>query len=246
MNPADPISTTISSPEPPSNGLPSIDAGEGDRDPIALLGLGSLGLGAERTILLGDLLHRLVDLGVGHLGDQLLELDALEIGKLDLRQDFDGDRVGEIGLAGDHVLHFRLFGGQRHLGLGGELETAVGHDLGVGVAHGRFDRLGHGAAPIEPLEVGDRDLARTEAVDADLVLELLEPRVDLAFQFRRRNHDLVFALEALGEGFRHLHWFVFRRRRRAGAWLKFKVRAVRARRGAGGGTRTPTTFVTGT
>ena len=58
----------------------------------------------ERPALLGDLRQRLVDLGVGHLGVQPLELDALEVGKLDRRQDLDRHRVGEIALALDDLL----------------------------------------------------------------------------------------------------------------------------------------------
>ena len=100
---------------PPSNGVPSILPVKSITDAVAVLGLGALALGRERTVLLGDALHRLVDLGVGHLGDEPLELDALEIGELDRRQDFDRDRVGEIGLAVDHLLDRVLLLRQRHL-----------------------------------------------------------------------------------------------------------------------------------
>ena len=147
-------------------------AGEIDGDAVAVLGLGALALGGERPALLGDLRQRLVDLGLGHLGVQPLELDALEIRKLDRRQDLDRHRVGEIGLALDHLLDRALLVRQRHLRLAHELEAALGDDLGVGLAHRRLDHLGHHRAAIQALEMGDRHLARTEAVDADLVLEL--------------------------------------------------------------------------
>ncbi len=42
-------------------------AGEVDRHAVAVLGLGALALGGERPALLGDAVHRLVDLGVGRL-----------------------------------------------------------------------------------------------------------------------------------------------------------------------------------
>ena len=51
----------------------------------------------------------------------------------------------------------------------------------------------------------DRHLAGTEAVDADLVLQLVEPRVDLGVELGRRHHDLEFALQAFGQCFGHLH-----------------------------------------
>ncbi len=180
-------------------------AGEVDRDAVAVLGLGALALGGERPALLGDLRQRLVDLGLGHLGVQPLELDALEIRKLDRRQNLDRHRVGEIGLALDHLLDRALLGRQRHLRLAHELEAALGDDLRIGLAHRRLDHLGHHRAAIQALEMGDRDLARTEAVDADLVLELAELGVGLGGQIGRGNHDLELALEAVADSFGYLH-----------------------------------------
>src|SRR4029453_18834347 len=68
-------------------------AGEVDDSAVALLDLGPLALGRERTVLLGDFLQGLVDLRVGDLGHQPLELDALEVGELDLRQDLERQRI---------------------------------------------------------------------------------------------------------------------------------------------------------
>ena len=53
-------------------------AGEVDDDAVALLDLGALALGGVGLVLLGDLAERLVDLGVGDLGGQPLELDAVK------------------------------------------------------------------------------------------------------------------------------------------------------------------------
>ena len=61
---------------PPSNGSPSIVPVKTIDDAVAARGLVALALAAIRPVLLGDPLERLVDLGVGDLGDQLLELDA--------------------------------------------------------------------------------------------------------------------------------------------------------------------------
>ena len=180
-------------------------AGEIDGDAVAVLGLGALALGGERPALLGDLRQGLVDLGVGHLGVQPFELDALEIRKLDRRQDLDRHRVGEVALALDHLLDRALVLRQRDLRLAHELEAALGDDLGVGLAHRRLDHLGHHRAPIQALEMGDRDLARTEAVDADLVLELAELGISLGGQIGGGDHDLELALEAVADSFGYLH-----------------------------------------
>ena len=99
MKVPDPTLTPTSPPLPPSNGSPSILPAKSmtTRSPFSTLR--ALPLGGERPVLLGDLVERLVDLGVGDLRDQALELDALEIRELDLRQDLQRDRIGEVGLA---------------------------------------------------------------------------------------------------------------------------------------------------
>ena len=76
MKVPEPTLTPTSSPVPPSNGCAVDLAGEVDDDAVALLDLGALAFGRVGLVLLGDLVERLVDLGVGHLGDQALELDA--------------------------------------------------------------------------------------------------------------------------------------------------------------------------
>ena len=80
-------------------------AGEVDHDAVAVLGLGALALGGERPVLLGDALSTASSTSASVTSAiEPLELDALEVGELDRRQDFDRDRVGEIGLALDHLL----------------------------------------------------------------------------------------------------------------------------------------------
>src|SRR5262249_56247072 len=61
-------------------------AGKVDDDAIAPFHLRPLPFGGERPVLLGDLVERFLDLRVGDLRDLALELDALEIRQLDLRQ----------------------------------------------------------------------------------------------------------------------------------------------------------------
>ena len=180
-------------------------AGEIDHDPVALLDLRALPLGGERPVLLGDLAQRLADLRLGHLGNQALELDALEIGELDLRQDFERQRIGQVGLPADDLFDLGLFVRDRDLGLHGELEAVIADDLGVHLADDGLDGLRHHGAAIDLLEVRDRDLARAEAVDADAILEVAEPLDDPCLQIGRRDGDLVFALEAVGQGFGDLH-----------------------------------------
>ena len=83
-------------------------AGEVDHDAVAVLDLGALVFRRIGLVLLGDLVERLVDFGVGHLGGEALELEGLEVAELDLRQHFERQRIGEIGLAADHALDLGL------------------------------------------------------------------------------------------------------------------------------------------
>src|SRR6185312_234954 len=187
-------------------GLAVDGAGIGDDDTVALLRLAAFGTRRERLVLFGDAVQALVDLGVGDVGDRLLDLDVLEVAERDRRHDLDRDRVGEIALALDQVLDLVLRLRQRHLRVGGELEAALGDDLAVGVADRALDDLGHGGAAVHALEMLDRHRARTEAVDAHLRLDLVEAGIDLGVEFGGRDDHLVFALQAFGERFGHLPW----------------------------------------
>jgi len=51
----------------------------------------------------------------------------------------------------------------------------------------------------------DRHLAWAEAVDADLVLERVQPLIELGIKLGRRDDDTEFVLEAFGERFGNLH-----------------------------------------
>ncbi len=51
-----------------------------------------------------------------------------------------------------------------------------------------------------------RHLARAEALDIGLALELFELGVEARIEVRGRNGDAELALEAVVEGFGNLHW----------------------------------------
>ncbi len=137
----------------------------------------------------------------------LLELDVLEIAERDRRHDLDRHRVVEIALALDQLLDRVLLLRQRDLRLGGELEAALAARSGCWRRAPSLSITSAivGAA-IHALEMRDRHLAGTEAVDADLRLQLRRgAALTLAIQLGGRDHDLVFALETFGERFGNLH-----------------------------------------
>ena len=178
---------------------------EVDGDAVAVLGLGALALGVIGPALVGDALDGFVDIGIGDFDHRLLDREALEVGELDRRHDLDRNRVGQVGLAGEQFLDLGCLGRHGDLRLGREAKAAIGEDLGVGVADGLVDGLGHHRAAIDLLQMADRHLAGTEAVETDLVLEVDQLDRRLGIEVGGGNADLELVLQSLGEGFGDLH-----------------------------------------
>jgi hypothetical protein len=65
--------------------------------------------------------------------------------------------------------------------------------------------IAHHRAPVDALQVLERDLARTEAVNLHPVLEGIESFGGALVQFGQRQHNLILALQPFGEGLFHLH-----------------------------------------
>src|SRR5262249_8590331 len=97
-------------------------AGKVDDHTVAFLDGGPLAFRRERSVLLGDLVERLLDLRIAYIGHLALELDAFEVAQLDLRQNFKSQRVSEVGLTADDVFDFARISRQGDLRLHGELE----------------------------------------------------------------------------------------------------------------------------
>src|SRR5262249_6790728 len=146
-------------------------AGKVDDDAVAFFHLRPVRLGGERPVLLSDLVECFLDLRVGDLRDLALELDALEIRQLDLRQYLERERIGEVGLSADDLFDRGRFVRNRDLRFHGELETAVADDLGVELADYRLDGLGHHRLAVDLPQVRDRHLAGAEAAQLDAILE---------------------------------------------------------------------------
>ena len=198
---------------------------------------------------------RLVDVGVPDRRHRLFHRDGREVDQHDLRQHLDRHGVGKVGAALDGGLDLRLVLREGDLGLQRQLEAVVGDDLAVGLGHRRLDHLDHHRAAIEALQVRHRHLARPEAVDADPVLDLLDAGDGATVKVAGLENHAELALQAFVIGFGYLHGRALSNRRyvplRAGQALAARPKdgggCDRLRGdGAGGGARTPTTFVTGT
>jgi hypothetical protein len=71
------------------------------------------------------------------------------------------------------------------------------------------DEIRHDRLAVHLLQMGERNLARTETVDADLVLGVGEPHVQLRFHIPLGDNDLDFALQPFSERFGNLHFHTF-------------------------------------
>ena len=108
---------------------------------------------------------------VGHLA---LELQRGEVGDGDLGQHLERHGEGQIALAGQHALDLVLVLGQIDVRLVRGALVAVGQRLAARLLDGLLQHLGHHRAAVELLEVRDRHLALAEALELDLVLDLVE------------------------------------------------------------------------
>ena len=142
---------------------------------------------------LGEPADFIVDLRLGHLGNRALDRDRAEIGKLDLGKHLVGHGVGEVGLTGEDLLRGALFLGKFEVWLKRRAFAAVGEGVAGDLIDDALNDLGHGRPAVEAAKMADRYLARAKPLDADLVLELVEPRRKPAVQFGGRNDHLELA-----------------------------------------------------
>src|SRR5690606_17192362 len=104
-------------------GLPVDRTDEGNDDTVAGLSLGALALRVERPVLRDKALESLVDLIVRHRSHRPLKLDRPQVGDLDLRQDFEGQRICKVRIPLDQSLDLALVARKRDLRLHGDAES---------------------------------------------------------------------------------------------------------------------------
>src|ERR1700730_2579371 len=126
------------------------------------------------AILLGEPGQDLVNVGAGHAGDKPFYFYIPQTADLDLRQHFERDGEGEIGLRCENLLDFLAVPRKIDLGVHGKPQLIVLDNLVIGLVDGFLDNFGHDRASIETLQMRNRDLAWTEAGDTRLGLDLNE------------------------------------------------------------------------
>ena len=172
-------------------------AREIDHQHVAILGGALLLDRLQLAILLGHAVESLLDgLVIGH---RLKPLERVfgEIGRLDLRQNLDLEREGQI-LAG-------LVFVDLDLGLGRRADALLFQGALRAFVQRALDYLAADGIAESRLDDRRRHLAGTEAGNVDLSGELLQARVHALAQFGGWKDNPEFAPKAFGVGFCHLH-----------------------------------------
>src|SRR6185437_7342276 len=175
------------------------------RDAVMRLGSRARRLVTVRATLPDKPVERGVDIGWFDVGGQALERDLREIANLEDRQNLERDLEVEIAAGLEGGFDRGLVARKLDLGLAGEAQMVVVDDLLVGAGDGLLDDFGHHRLAVNLAQMLDRHLARAEAVEADLLLELGELSVELRGEVARGQRNIVLALQALAERLGHLH-----------------------------------------
>ena len=167
----------------------------GGLDGLALLVLVGLGLA-------GQFGQGLVQIGVRGLIGWAFQLQGLGIDRGEFRHDLQRHLIGQVFLTGDDLVHV---GGQLHLGGSGRTDLGLVEGLLAGLVQFGVDDLAHEITAESLLDVGDRHLARTEALQLHLRGDFLDAGFELLVQLRDGNGDRDHAAEAFVRLFDDLH-----------------------------------------
>ena len=178
-------------------------AQEVDRQLVAFGGLDGLALLVFVGLgLTGQFRQGFVQIGVRRLVGRAFQLQGLGIDRLELWHDFQRHFIGQVFLTGDDLVHVA---GQLHLGRGGRTDLGLVQSLLAGFVQLGVDDLAHELTAEGLLDVGDRHLARTEALQLHLRGDFLDTGVELFVQLRDGNGDRDHAAEAFVRLFDDLH-----------------------------------------
>jgi len=132
-------------------GLAADFSGEIQRGLVAVFGDSLSFLCRINPILLRERRQDLVDVGAGDLGNEPFDLDVIETADLDLRQHFERDGKGEIGLRFENLLDFLSLRRNIDLRIDGKAQLILLDNLAIGLVDGILDNLGHDRATIKTL-----------------------------------------------------------------------------------------------
>ena len=150
-------------------------------------------------MLLAQGFDHLVQIGILHGGNRLLDLDGIQILDFDFRINFEAGGKDEV-LAG-----FQFVRGDRRGTGRAQLLTDDGFDE-VALDQ-RIGGIGSGHLAVHFFDHSQGRFARTEAIDATGLGQLSQASIDFFRYFLSRYCDGKTALKALGRLYRNLHSF---------------------------------------
>ena len=126
------------------------------------------------AVLLGDFLQLPVYLFVARIIDRARERQGRRVHRLEFRHQLDRQIEGEIGAAGEHALEIA-----REVDIRGSSRADLGvvDGLLLGFLQGLLDHFLHQTLAVHLAHMGRRDLARTEALELHLRLDLGDLRL---------------------------------------------------------------------
>ncbi len=179
--------------------LGAVDAADKvDDQLVAVGGLLRLGRVLVALLVLGQLGERLVDFGIGHRHDQLLELEVVNGRHLDLGQHFELD--GQLG-----VLALLVTVAQIDLGLQRRAQLVRAHQLVDRFAHRGVEGVGMERLSVHLSDEVGGHLAGPETGHAHLRGNFLHLGIDPRLDILGGNGHAVSALEAFVGGLDDLH-----------------------------------------
>src|SRR5579883_2569353 len=171
---------------------PALDIGDDD---VAALGRAIDGFAL--ALLLGKTRERPVDLLFGDFDGEPLDVEIREIRLRDVGQQFDRQRVFEIGALAERY--------DVELGRQGRTQIVLADRRAGGGLDRALQHLAENRCAVALAQDAHRHLARAEPRNADLAADLFQPFGELSGKLARRHDDAELALEPVAVGFGHLH-----------------------------------------
>ncbi len=159
---------------------------------VAVLGLhGLAGAGLVGPVLRAEFGQSLVHLRVGRLIDGALQLELLDVDRLELRDQLDLQLIDEISLAREHLVDV---GFQLQVRLARRAQLVFFQRLLGALRQGLLDHLVHQGAAVDAADMRRRHLARAEPLEVETRRDLCDLGLEPLGQVGRRRPDLIDAV----------------------------------------------------
>ena len=164
--------------------------------------------GFERTRAFADLHQALINFAVVNFDNWTLDFNVRNVSHFDCRHHFIDDIEFKIRFAIHDFHGFCFILSHVVLRLHSSFLITLFQRRTRGFADQFLNDLTHQRFAVEFADMRCRHFTWAEAVNADLVLDLVDLGDQLGFEIRSRNHDFQFAFQTFGQGFSYLHIYL--------------------------------------